>query len=665
MGNSPTKNELERIQIKESAYSQEARARSLAILKQLKSDQFLDICTIKNKPKLFDEDKDLLIICQEHLIGFNAQTGAKDPYKSFVEIFKKPDDLNIETFFDLEEFDRCKLNDVIRKRIRILLGLSYSFIKHNSYDVCYFILNGTFNEKYRENIYRNNLSEYSLDENKKMSLKINEEFYEVIEKKGAENRVFFRCLLEEYNACIEPDFKFDRESREKSLEILETIENGTKFKVLHKKFSTVFLHKDLDELPKILSESYYKFISISDIWIITIDKYVIKFNLRPNLKTFGIQFVLEIEKSSSDYKDYEFVEKEFEMNEEVRQQLKHVLGMSNHSFLLRNSEQVMSYISMGKWLSLQSLEGKIHKLLIEGNIFSNFTDYNLKKVYYDEIKEFGKGKAMTKFPSLIDPIVFGKVKVETVYSFINESLFKPTQMQYYFDKKINNTYNVLLLGPTGAGKSRLVNTFFNKEIVKSEAGFNSMTREIYFIRSQKPENVNIANNKEMILVDTIGLCDTSWENERVHSYIKSRINQNFQEVDIVLIVISRERLLKDVEENIRAMLDWLKYEKYYERFVFVFTKSSELTDEEKQSFRGELRKRLSLSEKTKDDAILFTDFPDTNDFTPKQQEVLINSFKALFKSITAERSGERIELNFEEKRANNVRNSKKSNCPVL
>lgn len=159
----------------------------------------------------------------------------------------------------------------------------------------------------------------------------------------------------------------------------------------------------------------------------------------------------------------------------------------------------------------------------------------------------------------------------------------------------------------------------------------------------------------MILIDTIGLCDSSWDEKKLHQYIKGRINQNFKQVDIVLIAIRNQRILPEVKQNIKKMLDWLNYEKYSERFVFLITKSENLSPDIIRCLKDQLRSSLNLPD-VKDDAILFTDFPDSNDLTQNQMQSIQNGINELTSAIVRERQCDKVPITF------NDDNFKKFGC---
>lgn len=138
--------------------------------------------------------------------------------------------------------------------------------------------------------------------------------------------------------------------------------------------------------------------------------------------------------------------------------------MSNYSLCLRNCEHVANYIYRNRWMSAQ-MDSQ------EGKIFDYFISYMM-----DENK-----RLINTFPSCIRPYIFGGNKSK-LYSFIDGN-FVASKFDYYLDHS-EDTYNILVIGPTGAGKSHLINVIFNESICDSRASHKSVTREIYFIRGR-------------------------------------------------------------------------------------------------------------------------------------------------------------------------------------
>lgn len=251
------------------------------------------------------------------------------------------------------------------------------------------------------------------------------------------------------------------------------------------------------------------------------------------------------------------------MNELIRARMIHVLGMCNYSLCLRNSEHVANYVFHGHWVSSQmstdgALMRRFQKYLTRENMFLN----------------------VNVFPGYIQPRLLEDSATDKVYSFI-DSNFRATSIDCFLDYK-KETYNVLMIGPTGAGKSRLINVLFNQQICEESMSHRSVTREIYFVRgfgTVYNSLTNVRENKEIVVADSIGLCDTEWEESEVHCLIKERISANYKFIDLVYIVFRADRLLKHHVKNIEKFLNWLSCDyRNSQRIQFVATHADFLTE---------------------------------------------------------------------------------------
>ena len=234
-----------------------------------------------------------------------------------------------------------------------------------------------------------------------------------------------------------------------------------------------------------------------------------------------------------------------QMSQDIRNRVHHVLGMSNYSLCLRNSEHVANYIFRGRWVSSQ----------MDSNL------YGILKIFrpYMMPNEIGQVNA---FPSSIRPHIFDNKANKNLYSFLKGS-YIASRFDYYLDCN-EDTYNVLVVGPAGAGKSHLINVFFNKQICETKVSHHSVTREVYFIRGKG----NIYDferdqygDRNIVVTDTIGLCDTEWNDTHIINLIKSRVSANFKKIDAVIIVFSKDRLLPVQVTNIKKFLNGLTMRK--------------------------------------------------------------------------------------------------------
>ena len=321
---------------------------------------------------------------------------------------------------------------------------------------------------------------------------------------------------------------------------------------------------------------------------------------------------------------------EFRLTKSVRQRIEHVLGMKNFSLCLRNSEHVANYIYKGIWHSSQA------------ESFRTILKVPMSK---REIQ------FLNKFPSKIHPHVFidENTAYESVYSFLPQDiqLFQPYKMEYFLEVE-QDSYNILLIGPTGAGKSHLVNVIFNRKIVESDAGLDGITDEIVMIKCMGKiydYETNQYMDRKIIVTDTIGLSDRRWNeanSPNLLQFLKERISSNFRKFDLVYIVFSNDRLLLEPIENIRNVLKWLNYERNSTRVRFIITKADYLDESDKINLKKEAIQKFNIKQmprtefKPNDDYfIYFTGFiPELEDnMTKKKKDRITQEFRALYDNM--------------------------------
>ncbi len=412
--------------------------------------------------------------------------------------------------------------------------------------------------------------------------------------------VSYSFMEAEKKTWIEHNLKFDRSIRAANLYILENIKDG-------------------DDIYLTYTNSNWGGIDYQH-WFVTdrthfiefgssaIDIYKARVVINTNPR---YNYPLDIQKGA-------LVKK---MGQDVRDRVRHVLGMVNYSLCLRNCEHVANYIFRGRWVSSQ-MDSDIGELL---KIFRSY-------MMGDQIR------LINTFPSCIRPHIFNDKEANKLYSFIDDN-YIATRFDYYLDSA-EDTYNILVVGPTGAGKSHLINVFFNQAICESEVSHHSVTREIYFIRGRGlvfdcPQNKYVERN--IVVADTIGLCETDWADARIIDLIKARVCSNFKSIDAIYIVFRADRLQKEHVANIKKILHWLNYakENNFLRFQFVGTYADYLTNEKKDSLRKEATQifglkntgRFVIPTNEKFQSLVYTGFPPEETLNNMTKERVMESWK--------------------------------------
>ncbi|OXA37242.1 GTPase IMAP family member 4 [Folsomia candida] len=307
-------------------------------------------------------------------------------------------------------------------------------------------------------------------------------------------------------------------------------------------------------------------------WFITDGQYFLEFGSPSDLYNARVQ-INTVPRSPFQ------IETQGSVDDSTRDRIFQVLGMCNYSLCIRNCEHVANYIFRGRWVSFQMEEGGVLK-----NTFRRFiVDDNLRKV--------------NAFPSTIRPDVFSEGKGKRMYSFISNH-YNATQFNYFLDHN-EDTYNILVIGPTGAGKSHLINIFFNQPVTASFVSHKSVTKEMCFIKGTGSVfnlKTRRYEDKKIVVADTVGLCDTEWDDAKIVSMIKGRVSSNFRYIDAVFVVFRADRLLKEHVKNIRIIMEWLGYSRRNQhlKFLFVGTFAENLTEVDVERLRGEAVEILGL-----------------------------------------------------------------------
>lgn len=151
-------------------------------------------------------------------------------------------------------------------------------------------------------------------------------------------------------------------------------------------------------------------------------------------------------------------------------------------------------------------------------------------------------------------------------------------------KADNKNFNVIFIGPTGSGKSTLINNFFNLPVVEARASATSVTRNVQFIEgnySALDSDTGLdLGGKTINVIDTIGMCDTYFTADEIYNMIKTNIELNLAKINKVVIVCSG-RIEKQHADMIKKFMTWLQYNKNKKRFCFIYNKSDQLTEQEK------------------------------------------------------------------------------------
>ena len=219
---------------------------------------------------------------------------------------------------------------------------------------------------------------------------------------------------------------------------------------------------------------------------------------------------------------------------------------------MRNSEHIVRYITTGAW-------------------FSYIVSDETKEFYKDIRKHLEEHESKINTPPQdLSPQENDSKKI---YDKVSDHIeFKDIANE--FTSEDEEAHVVLLLGPTGSGKSSIANLLFNQHVVKASDDAKSQTKNCTFLQGDYGPP---GTSKKVIVVDTVGYCDSIISDDDIELMIKNQIKSKNLKIDRVLI-LCYGRIQKAHVTELKKMLKWLEYEKHKENFVFLYNKADQVKE---------------------------------------------------------------------------------------
>eukprot|EP00092_Neocalanus_flemingeri_P011651 GFUD01012553.1.p1 GENE.GFUD01012553.1~~GFUD01012553.1.p1 ORF type:complete len:480 (+),score=87.90 GFUD01012553.1:67-1506(+) len=258
----------------------------------------------------------------------------------------------------------------------------------------------------------------------------------------------------------------------------------------------------------------------------------------------------------------EVTTEEFVLTPEVRNRVHKICGGTNYSLVLRNSDHLCNYIRTGAWISFQMAKHTPLRKIFENHMSD------------DQLQLINKMPNDLKF---VD-----EPSDKPIYSQVGDYHVQFSQSKEILTDADNDAFNILFLGPTGSGKSTLINHLYNQDVVKAVGSASSVTRSMTYIQGEAmwSEPGKWKKFDKVNIIDSVGFCDTELPPKQVHHMIKNSVKMNMTYIDKVVITCSG-RIEEPHYKAIKKFMKWLTYEDHKHNFVFIWNKCDTLSDQEK------------------------------------------------------------------------------------
>jgi len=149
-----------------------------------------------------------------------------------------------------------------------------------------------------------------------------------------------------------------------------------------------------------------------------------------------------------------------------------------------------------------------------------------------------------------------------------------THWKQGLSRQDEQAFNIVFLGPTGCGKSSIINQLLNATVSEQGDTAVSVTRQILAFEGRGTLKTQGGQRKisTVNVIDTIGFCDSLLTEDSVVNLITEWLQIQDTTIDAIVVVVSG-RLEQQHIKSIKQVMKWLNFEKHAINFHFVYNKA--------------------------------------------------------------------------------------------